>query len=177
MNFKDIPLFIGKYQVSDNGILKRLSYQYMNKSVKKIHTEIIIKPTVSKNGYNRTNIFGKSYLIHRLVAITFIPNQLNLPEVNHKNGIKSDNRVDNLEWVTRYENAKHATEYGLRRVSENNGKWNIGKKNRLNTGKKIKHGNIVYNGINDAQEKTGFTVHKIYSHLNNLVKAPLFRYL
>jgi len=60
-----------------------------------------------KNGNN------KSCGIHRLVAINFIPNSENKPEVNHKNGVKWDNRVDNLEWVTSPENIKHAVENGL----------------------------------------------------------------
>lgn len=56
----------------------------------------------------------KRYLLHRLIATFYIPNPENKEFVNHKNGIKSDNRVENLEWVTRSENEKHAHLTGLK---------------------------------------------------------------
>jgi hypothetical protein len=67
----------------------------------------------SKNPYEQFKINRKSIYVHRLIAECFIPNPLNLPEVNHKNGIKTDNRMENLEWVTRLENQDHACKTGL----------------------------------------------------------------
>ena len=64
-----------------------------------------------RNGENR------QFKAHRLVAMAFLPNDGNLPEVNHKNGIKNDNRAENLEWCTRSQNAKHAYAHGLNHPS------------------------------------------------------------
>ena len=78
----------------------------------------IIKGEITSGGYCRVHISHKGvqykFLVHRLVAEAFIPNPKRLPEVNHIDGNKQNNSVDNLEWCTRSQNTSHAFKTGLR---------------------------------------------------------------
>ncbi len=78
----------------------------------------IIKPCDSGKGYYHVTLtisgsVQKSYKVHKLIALTFVPNPKRRPEVNHINLIKADNRADNLEWVTHKRNMQHASQHGV----------------------------------------------------------------
>jgi hypothetical protein len=66
-----------------------------------------LKPFLVTKGYPTVSLYKKDYQVHRLVADAFIPNPNNLPQVNHINGDKTDNRVENLEWCTNRQNVTH----------------------------------------------------------------------
>lgn len=69
----------------------------------------------SRNYIHITTADRKSMKVHRMVAELFIPNPKNYPHINHKNGITTDNRIENLEWVNPSQNQKHAYRIGLRK--------------------------------------------------------------
>lgn len=66
-----------------------------------------IKPTIHMKGYYKLKVNGKGTKVHRVIAETFLPNPLNLPEVDHINGDKKDNRVENLRWCTSKQNHRY----------------------------------------------------------------------
>ena len=83
-----------------------------------------LKPMLGRNGYYQVSLCNKGNIkrlsLHRVIASTFLDNLDNKAQVNHINGIKTDNRLENLEWSTRSENMKHAYKNGLKKVDGKN---------------------------------------------------------
>ena len=114
--WKDIEGYEGLYQVSTCGNVKSLPKVRRNGTGTYIQKERLLKPSNTSTGYKKVELYKdgkrKSFKVHRLVAIAFIPNPDNKPEVNHIDGNKINNNIDNLEWVTSSENTIHAYETG-----------------------------------------------------------------
>lgn len=116
--WKDIYGYENLYQISNLGRIKSLSH--IN-NLGKLRPECILGNRLSDRGYHTAVLYNngkpKSFKVHRLVAFAFIPNPDNKPHVNHIDGVKSNNLINNLEWVTISENQKHAFNIGLNKIS------------------------------------------------------------
>jgi len=116
--WKDIDGYEGYYQVSNMGRVR--SVDRVVEHNKGGYCQLkgrLLKLYTTKKGYDRVNLNKngkiKFFLVHRLVTQAFIPNPESKPQVNHIDGVKTNNNVSNLEWCTPSENIKHSFESGL----------------------------------------------------------------
>lgn len=160
---KEIPGYEGYYMASEDG------------RIWSCRNEKYLKPVKTKAGYYRVSLSVcgeyKKLSVHRLVALAFIPNPQNKPTVNHKNEIKTDNRVCNLEWATileqnihgtRIERAREHTNYRARKidykaVASNHDYATIAKKNFKPILQLDMNGNFIkrFDSITNACRQTG----------------------
>lgn len=121
--WRDIKGYNDLYQVSNLGRIRSLPRLTKNNQAKfftkgKIMTEGFYKDWYRSVILIDKNHKKKTFKVHRLVAEAFILNPENKKDVNHKNGIKADNKAENLEWATRSENISHAYENGIINLHE-----------------------------------------------------------
>jgi len=142
--WKDINGYEGCYMISSLGKMQSVERCVNHAGGSRLVSQKSMKLTPSNTGYFVVTLWknniSKVHLVHRLVAETFIPNPNNLPEVNHKDGNKLNNCVDNLEWVTQRDNNIHAIQTGLRDAYKQIGQYDL-------------NGNFIksWNSIKEAQ--------------------------
>jgi HNH endonuclease len=128
---KDIAGYEGLYYVTSDGFVYSHD-RFVSRVNRSNYSEIYDIKRKGKRLSSKKNIYGyvrcglskkgkyEFFSIHRLIAEAFLKKEKNQDQVNHKNGIKHDNHLENLEWVTAKENIKHAKDYGLINISGEN---------------------------------------------------------
>ena len=172
--WKDIKGYESRYQVSNLGNVKSLNYNCTKKAKLLVYH-------LNHKGYARVHLTkdkqDKYISVHRLVAQAFIPNPNNYPQVNHIDGNKLNNNVDNLEWCTNEYNFQHALKTGL--IKKKSKGYHQPYSRSVNQydlqGNFIKH----WNYISDASKELNISLTSIYRNCNNQIKKPkyyLWRY-
>ena len=165
--WKEIKGYEGKYIISNFGEVISLPRTKQNNSNKQyVEPREICRYINKRNGYVYVHLCNdgeeRTIRLHRLVAETFIPNPNKLPQINHIDGNKENNRIDNLEWCTASENEKHAYKIGL--ANNNNQKIKVGQYS-------IK-GELLrtFDSLSEASKITGVHIQKISLCINDKYK-------
>lgn len=171
--WKDIIGFKGRYQVSNFGNVKSNDYSYYNRGNKSM--QLIkgkqLRPCKAKSGYMVVNLISKTHYVHRLVCEAFIEDIPDGLTVNHKNGIKEDNRIENLEIMSYSENHLHAFSL-LHRKPSSLGKFGANHNVSKPIIQKDTSGNFIAEFENARQaEKSGFSYKNISACCNGKCKS------
>jgi uncharacterized OB-fold protein len=150
-----VPGYEGYYEVSSGGqvrALARVLHGLFYRGQQRVLPGRLLSPRPNRYGYFQVSLSrdGKvsTFTLHRLVATAFIENPRQLPQINHKNNDKHDNRVENLEWVTAAKNMEHS--FGLPVLCENTG--------------------AVYASPRSAAQALGLSVHAVRNCLRGAQK-------
>lgn len=147
--WKDIKGFEGHYAVSSYGRVKSLDRTIQGKRFKMHIRERVMRQHVGRDGYPAIQLFLDrkpfTFKVHRLVAKAFLDNPDNLPEINHIDGNKQNNAVQNLEWCTRGHNIRHAFKTGL-----------IDPKKRRGNRKAVRRSDgVIFDSLTEAARESG----------------------
>lgn len=179
--WKELPESNGTVFVSNDGAIKT------ERVFTKLARSKVLKQSIDKKGYCRVGVWIdgkiKTLKAHRVVATTFIPNPENKPQINHKNGIKTDNRVENLEWCTNKENSHHAVKMGLFKPSlvrgEQHGHTKTTNEQILEIVKKVKSGAMLKDVANEyglsRTTLTDIIKGKVWSHITKIKSSKDLR--
>lgn len=146
--YRDVKGYEGIYQVSNLG------------NVKSVRNNKILKQTNHRYGYKLVSVSvggkHKELTVHRLVAQAFIPNESKLRDVNHIDGNKTNNNVENLEWVSHSDNIKHS--------------YNVLKQRRNDVSVKCVETGVIYPSCKAASELTGINKCSINHVINGIAR-------
>lgn len=168
--WKDIPCYEGLYEVSNCGNVRSITRTVRFGRGYKTYESQFLKFQTDKDGYFRVGLSKngkkKQFRVNRLVAMAFIDNPNNLPVVNHKDGDKQNNHVENLEWVTHSENDLHAFKTGLRKPSDGGTKRAV-----LQLNKDTLEVINEFESLTEASNKTGISIQMISYSCNGKTKT------
>jgi len=173
VEWRDVVGWEGIYKVSNDGLVKTCKHvRYTSDQKRMLYEERLRKQSKHAHGYMRVTL-AKGQLLkveqtHRLVAKAFIPNPNNLPFVNHIDGDKANNRVENLEWCTRQENMNHAVRIGLVQRGSNAHRSKLVEQQVIAIRKNI-------NGLSVKKLAALFNISQ--QNVNNIIKGRTWKHL